>query len=316
MKNDATRAVATMRRLAFVFTLLFAMAWTSPARAWGDTGHRTVCEIAFRNLTPTARAEVIRLLSAHPVMPLRAPRTRAFGWACTYPDHPVEGGPGRRSPEHFVNFDRTLAAVLATTGCGTSSACVLGAIRADYGRLRNMGLPDADRAEALIYLGHWVGDIHQPLHASFRDDQGGNEINSRGLCTRALHSTWDTCMLTQRFFGDASEPDTDAVQALAATWSNSVNDETRAAWLSAEPWQWAAESYAIAIAPATGYCVRVGATCRYSATEAQFATARRSVTVDDAYVSAALPIIRERITRAGLRLAHLINLALDPAYRS
>jgi hypothetical protein len=305
-----------MRKLAFVFTLLIAIAWTSPAHAWGNTGHRTVCEIAFRNLTPTARAEVVRLLAAHPVIPVRAPRDREFGWACTYPDNPVEGGPGRRSPEHFVNFDRTLAAVASSTGCGPTPACVLSAIREDYGRLRNTTLSDADRAEALIYLGHWVGDVHQPLHASFRDDQGGNEINSSGRCTRALHSTWDTCMLTLRFFGDVSEPGIDTVQALAANWSNSVQDETRAAWLSAEPWQWAAESYAITTSPATGYCVKVGAVCQYAADRELFGGARRSVIVDDAYIDAALPIIRERITRAGLRLAHLINLALDPAYRT
>ena len=83
------------------------LSWASAALARGDAGHRTVCEIAWRNLTPRTQAEVLRLLAAHPVIPVRAPRNREFGWACTYPDNVVSGGPQRRSAEHFVNYPRT-----------------------------------------------------------------------------------------------------------------------------------------------------------------------------------------------------------------
>jgi len=307
-----------LRRLPALLLATLALAWAAPAFAWGDAGHRTVCEIAWRNLTPTAQAEVRRLLGAHPVIPVRAPRNRELGWACTYPDNVVTGGPQRRAPEHFVNYPRSLMAVAPDTGCGGAPICVVSAILADYSRLRNPALPDEDRAEALIYLGHWLGDIHQPLHSSYRDDQGGNEVNSRGLCTRSLHSTWDTCMLVQRVYADDSAPSIPEVQTVAAAWSGSVTDSERAFWLSSAPWQWSAESYAVTIAPATDYCTMVGGACQYSAARMSFADGarRETVLVDKDYIDRAIPIIQRRITQAGIRLAHILNLALDPAYRT
>jgi hypothetical protein len=305
-----------MRRLLVLLIAIFGVAWTSTSFAWGDSGHRTVCEIAWRNLTPTTRAEVLRLLAAHPVIPVAAPRNLEFGWACTYPDNVVTNGPPRRSPEHFVNYARTTAAVTSQTGCGTGSSCVISAIAADFARLRTTSLPDKDRAEALIYLGHWFGDIHQPLHNSFADDLGGNEVNSHGLCTSKFHSTWDTCMLRQRVYGDVAEPTIAVVQTVAATWSAGVTDEQRAAWLSTAPWQWSAESYAITLSPSTKYCVMVAGSCQYSATQGTFLQnqPRTSVAIDTGYENSAMPIIQQRITQAGIRLAHYLNLALDPAY--
>jgi len=305
-----------LRRLLVILIATLGLAWTAPALAWGDAGHRTVCEIAWRNLTPTAQAEVRRLLGAHPVIPVRAPRNRELGWACTYPDNVVAGGPQRRSAEHFVNYPRSLMAVAPGSGCGGATLCVISAILADYGRLRNTALSDEDRAEALIYLGHWLGDIHQPLHSSFQDDQGGNEVNSRGLCTRSLHSTWDTCMLVQRVYGDDTSPSIPAVQTVAANWSGAVTDGERALWLSSAPWQWSAESYAVTIAPATNYCTMASGGCRYSAAAMAFGGQRETVTVDKDYIDRAMPIIQRRITQGGIRLAHIINLALDPLYRT
>jgi hypothetical protein len=305
-----------MRRIVAALLTLIVLGWSSQALAWGDSGHRTVCEIAFRNLTPVARAEVTRLLQANPAILGANPLNAEYGWACTYPDHPAAAGPGRRSPEHFANYPRTTMTVTAASGCGAAPICVISAIAADYAILRSASATDQARAAALVYLGHWFGDIHQPLHSSFADDQGGNQISSAGLCTFALHSTWDTCILQARALpGTRSIED---IRALAATWSGAVTDSDRAAWLATLPWQWSAESYAVTLAPQTGYCVIVGASCQYSATQPTFAAGQpqRSVQIDAAYMDRAMPIIRRRITQAGVRLAHHLNLALDPAYRT
>ena len=82
------------------------------------------------------------------------------------------------------------------------------------------------------------------------------------------------------------------------------------------PWQWAAESYAITRQPAVRYCVIVGSNCQFSATQVKFAsggTPRRE-TIGAPYISAFKSVAEERVRRAGLRLAHLINQALDPGY--
>jgi len=302
-----------MRSILAALVMVFGLGWSTQAYAWGDSGHRTVCEIAFRNLTPVARAEVARLLQAHPAILGANPLNAQYGWACTYPDHPATGGPGRRSPEHFVNYARTTM-LLTGPGCGIATICVVSAIAADFATLRSSSASDRDRAAALVYLGHWFGDIHQPLHSSFQDDLGGNEVRTGGLCTSSLHSTWDTCILQSRHLG--SGPSIDRVRQLAAEWSLRVSDAERAEWLSSQPWQWSAESYAVTLRPETGYCVMVRAVCQYSATQMTWAAGqpRRNVQIDAAYMDWAMPIIQRRVTQAGVRLAHRLNLALDPAY--
>ena len=167
-----------------------------------------------------------------------------------------------------------------------------------------------------MYVGHFVGDIHQPLHNSFADDRGGNSIVATGQCTTNLHAAWDTCMLVQSVYGNVAEPTPASVQSVATAWSSTVTGAQRAQWLSAAPWQWSQESFAITIAPATGYCIMVAATCQYDAARSAFnGSSPRSFAVTAAYQAQAMPIIQQRITQAGIRLAHILNLALDPSYR-
>jgi hypothetical protein len=69
--------------------------------------------------------------------------------------------------------------------------------------LASSGASEEERLEALKYLGHWVGDVHQPLHVSFEDDRGGNEVGiSGGLCNWNLHAVWDRCIIEQGLPGD------------------------------------------------------------------------------------------------------------------
>ncbi len=304
-----------LRAMLAALVMVVGVGWSSHAFAWGDSGHRTVCEIALRNLTPAARREVDRLLRAHPVIPVVAPRNAEYGWACTYPDNIVRGGPDRRSSEHYVNYPRTTLVVTRGLLCGAVRDCVISAIATDLATLRSTSAADSRRAEALIYLGHWIGDIHQPLHSSFKDDTGGNEVNVRELCRGGLHSTWDTCILESRHLG--RDPSVESVRALATAWDRRATEAERRAWRAAEPWQWLAESYVETLKPELGYCILAQGACRYSADHLTWAPRRprRSVLIDSDYMDMAMPIIRRRIAQAGVRLAHYLNQALDPAYR-
>ena len=70
--------------------------------------------------------------------------------------------------------------------------CVVGAIERWRGVLADKARPRAERAEALKFVVHFVGDVHQPLHAGHRGDKGGNDfqVNLRGEGTN-LHAVWD-----------------------------------------------------------------------------------------------------------------------------
>lgn len=289
-----------MRLILAAFAALIVF-WTTPAFAWGDSGHRTVCEIAYRNLTPRARTEIAGLLPS-------SGQHRNIGWACTYADHPHV-----RGSEHYVNYQRS--EMSPGPGCGVAAQCVLTAIDADLAIVANPSATAAARRRALMFLGHWVGDVHQPLHASYGDDRGGGRVNSRGLCSRGLHATWDTCILEYRQLGQNAS--LARVRGLAGTWDRdpAITPAMRASWRATPHWQWATESYAIGIQPWVSYCIMQQGACWYSTTNQTFVQGQaRSVNIDRAYMDSAMPVIQRRVTQAGIRLAHLLNDALDLNY--
>ena len=89
-----------------------------------------------------------------------------FSKACTWPDRPR-----KRASEHFVNLPRA-AIGLGDDPCPMGPPCVVTAIDADLAILSQADAPAPARLAALKFLGHWVGDVHQPLHVSFKDDRG------------------------------------------------------------------------------------------------------------------------------------------------
>jgi hypothetical protein len=280
----------------------------APALAWGGDGHRTVCAIAYRHLTPAAKAAVDSLIPGDG-------SGRSFAEACTWADSPGKFG---RGGEHFANYPRTLRRV-SSPACPGGRKCVLSAIDADAAVLGSQA-PADDQVTALKFLGHWVGDIHQPLHISYQDDTGGNDLKASGTCRRAdnLHSVWDSCVIQQRILDPSIQDFVGADLAAAERIDGTIVAMPAAAlrrWRQSSPWQWAAESYAITTRARTGYCIRKQAACWYSAASQTFDKANpRTQAVPDAYLDWAKPIVEQRLAQAGVRLADRINRRLDPRY--
>ena len=134
------------------------------ARAWGDLGHKVICEIAFRLVQPNTQTAINRLMQLDSEF-------KTFSDSCIYPDHPRI-----RPSEHFLNLPRDSKG-LTSDECPLANACVLTAILYDFKILQAKENTDASKLVALKSLGHWVGDIHQPLHVSFLDDKGGGEYH-------------------------------------------------------------------------------------------------------------------------------------------
>jgi hypothetical protein len=286
---------------AAIASLFFVFA-PGPARAWGQGGHYTVCEIGYLNLTPAAKAEVDRLVALDG-------RFASFTETCTFPDNPVS-----RASEHFANYPRSDRRI--RPGCPGGRPCVLGAIESDLAILRSRSSSDSEKSTAILYIGHWYGDLHQPLHISFADDRGGNSVTAPGPCSgsfqASLHSVWDTCVVERRIFS----PGTDRLaraRAAARILAASITNGQRRNWVRSQPWQWAGESFKITIAGRTGYCVRKADACWYSDTKREFAAGdpQRSQLVDEAYLDRAKPIVETRLKRAGIRLADALNRSFD-----
>jgi S1/P1 Nuclease len=251
-----------------------------PAAAWGDEGHKVICEIAFRLVQPNTRAEIKKLISTDD-------RFTSFSDSCTWPDHPRQ-----RASEHFVNLPRDSDG-LHSESCPGASACVVTAIKKDLEVLSSASAGQAQKLASLKFLGHWVGDIHQPLHVSFEDDRGGNNIPVIGICSGNLHAAWDTCLVLRAVGDDANQAATELLKT--------ITPARMEGWTHSEPMDWANESFAIAEQVQTKYCVRQGASCDQPAGKE---------TIDDAYIVANVPVVREQLQKAGVRLAHLLDAAL------
>jgi hypothetical protein len=275
--------ISCTTRLAFLgvgSVLAGTFTMSSDAWAWGDQGHKVICEIAFRLVQPNTRAEIRKLISSDD-------RFSSFGDACTWPDHPRQ-----RASEHFVNLPRDSDGLRSET-CPSASACVVTAIKKDFDVLSSNNASQAEKLKSLKFLGHWVGDIHQPLHVSFEDDRGGNNVMVTGVCGPNLHSAWDTCLVLKAVGEDAGKA---AVELM-----NTITPDKIGNWTRSQPMDWANESFAIAEQARTEYCTRQGASCEHPSGK---------VKIDAAYVEANTPIVREQLQKAGVRLAHTLDAAL------
>jgi hypothetical protein len=185
--------------------------------------------------------------------------------------------------------------------CPLADRCLLTAIAADTAVLKEATASDAEKLSALKFLGHWLGDLHQPLHISFQDDRGGNDIGARGSCQSDLHAVWDTCLLTRGLGPQAA--------SMVASLRAELTDRDRRAWTQGNIISWADESYHIAMAPNVEYCVQVGPTCQYAADNPTFdaGETKRTVTVNATYIATHTPTVRRCLLKAGVRLGHVLN---------
>ena len=270
----------------FVLLLAFAPAagW-----AWGPVGHEVVCEIAFQELEGRARREVGRLIHLDEEYP-------TFSAACNWADEPR-----KRAPDHYVNLTRAQRAV-TEPDCPKAATCLFTAIAQDVAVLSNADATDRQKLESLKFLGHWVGDIHQPMHVSYQDDRGANFVEVQSsYCEGSLHYAWDECLIAATL-GNESRP-------IADRLLQTITDDERAAWRHDAPAEWANESYQITTRGDTGYCVWRDGACWYDKENMQLqrGEARRVVDLDQDYLERHGDTVARRLTQAGVRLGALLN---------
>ncbi len=277
-----------MRLFVFLLVLL-----PTTVLAWGDVGHHAICQIAYEHLDTAAQAEVDRLIALDPDY-------EEFATSCSFADSPER----IREFEHYVNFPRNATAV-ALPGCPLAEVCVLTAIPADEAIFANPDSSDQERLRALKLLGHWVGNIHQPLHNAFADDAGGNYIANVGECGANLHATWDSCIIEKLISTD--------YQTVAILLASEITPEMRQDWMHDEPVEWSNESFRIAIDPATRYCVSKEGACWYADDNFMLSPdeTRRTMTINRAYLKRHEKTVKQRIQQAGIRLATTINKAVE-----
>jgi hypothetical protein len=172
----------------------------TPLFAWGAKGHSIVAEIAERGLSPNVAQQVRDLTFA---APLRNTASLPDDWRGQETRGERQGNTGAL---HYSNIPIDARAFDRARDC-KDDQCVVAAIEKYTAVLRNRTQPKDKRTEALIFIVHFVGDVHQPLHAigglvkneqtgAMEPDLGGNKVKVRYLGVETnLHSTWDSMLI-------------------------------------------------------------------------------------------------------------------------
>ena len=239
------------------------------AARWFDLGHRIVARIAEPRLTPQAREAVRDILGGQSL-------ADASVWADNIRQYRHDA-----DPLHYVNIPLSATAYDPVRDC-PRGRCIIAAIASDTRLLADPATPPPDRAEALRFLIHFMGDLHQPLHVADDGDRGGNQrmVYLDGDSTN-LHKVWDGELverygLTQAAYLGELRREMDTLDLAALERGTVV--------------AWAMEGHRLAVE----HAYRLP----------------RDGRLGQAYIAANRPIVDHALIAAGVRLAKVLNHAL------
>ncbi|KAJ7968878.1 Endonuclease [Quillaja saponaria] len=264
---------------------------------WDVEGHYATCKIAEEFLSKDATAAMKQLLPESAKGELAA--------VCSWPDDIRRELPWSRelhfadTPDFMCNYEYCRD---CHDSAGDKDRCVTGAIYnytmqldAAYNQ-DNKVVTKYNLTEALMFLAHFLGDVHQPLHMGFLGDLGGNRITVQWYDTNAnLHKVWDRSIIRsamETFY--ASD-----LAAMIESIKRNITSDDRLFWEHcpnnsiACPNPYASESISLA--------------CKYA-----YPNATQGSNLRDDYFFSRLPIVEKRLAQGGVRLAAILNRIFAP----
>lgn len=234
--------------------------------AWGAKAHRIIANIAWQELSSETKQKIENLLGKgeNGIDPLTAVAT----WA----DEQGLKSPKTRS-WHFVDIPLNSTDYDQRRDCPNND-CLVEVVKSFKNQLQ-YGKTKQERVDALKYLVHLVGDLHQPLHCANNNDAGGNRVSVTffGKNTN-LHSVWDSEMIERTGLTDD--------MYVKKLWASLPAEGY---WIE----DWATESHGLA-----KYAYQIPA----------------DKALGNSYYRASLPIVDRQLARAGVRLAQVLKDAL------
>ena len=316
-----TRGAALLR----LFVLIVASGLAPAAWCWGCKGHEVVALIAEAHLTSHARAMVAQILEAGPISAdLRrycsGEGLDAFADSSTWADDERSVRP-ETAGWHFLDIPRGAPKGDIAQYCPPTEGCVTQAIAEQLAILRKSDASAQDRAAALRFLIHFVGDLHQPLHATTNDDRGGNcvPVTFLGIAPVKpnpatedyrpnLHGIWDTDIL-EHFYTRES------VQQIAEELKikfEAGNPELESKPADVTAWAWeshqAAEDHVYGKLPVT-IAIEKPVPVNACSDDDHISTRMLNLheQVDDAYEIQSAEVVQRQLVKAGIRLSVLLN---------
>lgn len=311
-----------MKRLSVISSaILIAVFLFAPtASAWDDAGHKISAYIAWSKMTPEAKLRTAQILQRSPedshlgVYFLAGSRSRAakeldqFMIASTWPDiirnqsFAVRYAKYNQGPWHYAgvfwNQNGSKGEKLEQVGDGVAPAKLYDFEKA----LADPAVSDADKAIHLAWFLHVAGDIHQPLHNGSRmtetdkeGDRGGNLflLSAPEAENRVnLHGYWDG-IFSRSSPRVNDKCDSDYIIPMATEFMNKHSHESYEKRFDLGNYNgWHAEGF------------------NFLASNVYTGELNRGTLPSEKYRAASFELSRERIVKAGYRIAETLNKVL------
>jgi hypothetical protein len=284
------RLLAMLAGLAALFTA------ATPAEAYWEYGHESVARIAWLQMRPDTRAKVAALLRQGRLLETPGCPVTTLQQASVWADciKPLGDRFAYAYSWHYQNVN--VCKPFDLKAACKDGNCVSAQIERNARLLADKSVPARERLMALAFLTHFVGDLHQPMHAGDHADLGGNKVAANygviGGRTN-LHSIWDGWLAERAISTPPSGPAALLGQVpqakRARVAQGSVEDWSRELWGRARD---------------LAYKTLLPQPCGEAPVE-------RPV-LDEGEVRSLIPAVRENIVEGGIRLAKLLDDALGP----
>ena len=277
----AHTSVSVRRQVCLTLALILTvLASGPPGLAWGREGHQVIALIAEQYLTAASKAKAADLLGGSVI-------DAAANWADEYRrDHRETG------PWHYIDIPLADSKIDMARECPNGN-CVIAKTEQFLAVLRDPNADKDAKGQALKFVIHFVGDLHQPLHDEDNGDKGGNtrHVTFDGHPGN-LHWVWDTGLLQHISRSPA---------ALAAELEIQITPQDKSEWQEGSIEDWVMEAHRLAQTVAYGDLSN-----------------ENPAAINAAYERQAVPVIELQLEKAGVRLAYLLdaNLILNAASQS
>ena len=305
-REDLMSYRKSVAAVLFASTILF----NGQSRAWGPEGHAMIAEIAEIRLANSPVLDQIKQ-----VLAADDSHAQHLDQIASWADAVRPARPETQN-WHFVDIPLDAADYDAGRDCKRTDQgdCVIAAIQRSVPVLRDRNADSKARVEALKFIVHFVGDIHQPLHtvndcSKFPPpecDRGGNKVKVRFREHHSdnFHSVWDGGMIEdvlQLTLGDHFQPNLTATFADAQKLEMGISDMDAKAWapqglldhLDTTLVKWANDSHSLA---QTAY---------------RNLPIHQSTSWEDVYEQQEWPVVQEQLQKGGVRLAEILKEALQ-----
>tara|TARA_R110001583_G_scaffold150811_2_gene302788 strand:+ start:5125 stop:5907 length:783 start_codon:yes stop_codon:yes gene_type:complete len=253
-----------MRNIINVTPVLLISFLSTSALALGPNGHRIVAKIAEDNLNPEAKAALMQITNGDPLAKL-----------ANWPDEiRSDKNWDFAKPWHYISVDddETFDG-LARSKQGD----ILKALSHYEQQLRDNTLTREKKWQALAFLIHFTGDIHQPLHVGRRDDRGGNDITVKWFGKESkLHAVWDTSMVEHQHLSYTEYAD----------FLNNYTQDTVKSWQKSDYQDWAKDSKSL---------------------RENVYNLPQDMNIGYEYAYKNTPLLNKQMSKAGVRLAGKLN---------